>query len=407
MATFNYKVRTPTGAITEGALDAPDIKAATERLKSQKYVVLEIAETKKGGLAALLSSFGGGVPSKDLAIFSRQLSTLVSSGVPIVQGLGILEDQVENKNFKVVVSKIKEDIESGISIADAMKKHPKVFSELYVSMIRAGEVGGILDTILDRLSSYMESSEELKGKVKSAMTYPVVVGFIAVSAAIFMLTGVIPQFAGIFKEIGVKLPLPTIVMLALSGIVQKYIVFIILGPIALFIGFKQAMKRNPKLRFKVDQLKINMPMFGMMLRKMSIAKFTRTFGTLIKSGVPILQALETVAKTSGNLVIEEAIMNAREAVREGERIVEPLKKSKIFPPMVVQMISVGEETGTLDIMLTKIADFYDREVDDAVKGLTAMIEPLIIVFMGGVIGSMVLALFLPMFELTSSMSKGG
>ncbi|MEW6040568.1 MAG: type II secretion system F family protein, partial [Elusimicrobiota bacterium] len=361
----------------------------------------------KGGLGSFFSSMGAGIQTKDLCIFSRQLATLVSSGVPIVQGLGILEDQAENKNFRAVISKIREDIESGISIADAMKKHPKAFSELYVSMVRAGEVGGILDTILDRLSSYLEAAEELKGKVKSAMTYPVVVGFIAVGAAVFMLTGVIPQFAGIFKEIGVKLPLPTQIMLALSGIVQKFILLIIFGPIAGFIGFKQAMKRNPKLRFKVDSIKLNVPMFGIMIRKMSIAKFTRTFGTLVKSGVPILQALETVAKTSGNLVIEEAIMQAREAIREGERIAEPLKKGKLFPPMVVQMISVGEETGTLDIMLTKIADFYDREVDDAVKGLTSMIEPLIIVFMGGVIGSMVLALFLPMFELTSQMGKGG
>ncbi|MBU0951798.1 MAG: type II secretion system F family protein [Elusimicrobia bacterium] len=408
MGQFNYKVKAPSGGISTGLLEASDLRMAMEKLHAQKFIVLEINEVKKRGLTSLMNllPFGKGVPAKDLCLFSRQLSTLVSSGVPIVQGLSILEEQAENKNFKKVISKIREDIESGISIADAMKKHPAAFSELYISMVKAGEIGGILDIILDRLSSYLESSEELKGKIKGAMMYPIVVACIAVGASAFMLIVVIPKFSAIFGEMGVKLPLPTRVLLALSSFLQKYLMILILFGIGGFIGFKQGIKRSRNFALKVDNLKINIPVFGIMIRKMSIAKFTSTLGTLVKSGVPILQALETVAKTSGNLVIENALLSAKEAIREGERITEPLKRSKIFPPMVIQMISVGEETGTLDMMLTKIASFYDREVDDAVKGMTSMIEPLIIVFMGGVIGGMVLAMFLPMLELTSQMSKG-
>ncbi|MFH2069852.1 MAG: type II secretion system F family protein [Elusimicrobiota bacterium] len=401
MPQFHYKVRTPAGVVNTGTTEAASISAATEKLKAQRYVVLEITGAKKGGLG-----FGKRVKAKDIALFSRQLATLVTSGVPIVQGLSILGEQIESKGLEYVVNKIKEDIEAGISIADAMKKHPTAFSELYVAMVKAGEVGGILDVILDRLSGYLEASEELKGKIKSAMTYPVLVAFIAVAASGFMLTGVIPQFAGIFQEMGVDLPLPTIIMLALSDFVKANILFLIAGPTLIFVGLKQLFKRSPEARFRFDAIKLKLPMFGLLIKKTSVAKFTRTLGTLVKSGVPIIQALETVAKTSGNSVIERAIMAARESIKEGERIAPPLRRCGVFPPMVIQMISVGEETGTLDTMLSKIADFYDREVDDAVKAITSMIEPLIIVFMGGVIGGMVLALFLPMFELTNQMSQG-
>jgi len=404
MPQFNYRAKTITGAISQGIIDAPDIRSASDRLRAQKLIVLEISEGEKESF--LRSLLKAKVKTKDLCIFSRQLATLVTSGIPIVQGLSILQEQVTNSTFKKIISKVKEDIEAGISIADAMRKHPSVFSELYVSMVHAGEIGGILDVILDRLSSYLESAEELRGKIKGAMTYPVVVAFIAVGAAIFMLTGVIPQFARIFKEIGVELPLPTKIMLALSDFVQKNILFLILIPVVAFIGFRQALKRSDAFRLKFDALKLRLPVFGDMIRKMSIARFTRTLGTLVRSGVPIIQSLETVAKTSGNKVIEKAINEAKESIKEGERIADPLKKSNVFPPMVIQMISVGEETGSLDTMLIKISDFYDREVDESVKALTSMIEPLIIVFMGGVIGSMVLALFLPMFELTSQMGKG-
>lgn len=408
MGQFNYKVKATSGGVSAGTLEAPDLRSAMEKLRIQKFIVLEINEVKNNGLAALLNllPFGKGIPSKDLTLFSRQLSTLVSSGVPIVQGLSILEEQAENANFKKIIGKIREDIEAGISIADAMKKHPHAFDELYIGMVKAGEIGGILDVILDRLSSYLESSEELKGKIKGAMMYPMVVACIAVGASAFMLIAIIPKFSAIFADLGVKLPLPTRVLLALSAFIQNFIVLIIVVVIGAVIGFKQAVKRSRNFAEKVDSFKIHIPVFGLMMKKMAIAKFTSTLGTLVKSGVPILQALETVAKTSGNLIIENALLNAKESIRQGERITEPLKKSKIFPPMVIQMISVGEETGTLDTMLSKIAYFYEREVDDAVKGMTSMIEPLIIVFMGVVVGGMVLAMFLPMFEMTEQMSKG-
>lgn len=406
MVHFNYRVKAPTGAVSEGAMDAPNIRTAMEKLRSQKYLIVEINEAKPKGLRGLLG-FGKKVKSSDLSLFSRQLSTLVSSGVPIVQGLSILEEQITNPNFKKVVSNLREDIESGISIADAMRKHPNAFSELYVSMISAGEVGGILDVILDRLSGYLESSESIKGKVKSAMTYPILVGCVAIGATTFLIVAVIPNFANIFKDMGAKLPLPTRAVLALSYLLTHYFYLFVGIPVALFITFRQLNTRVATFKYKVDEIKLKVPMFGIMLKKMAISKFTRTLGTLIKSGVPILQALETVAKTSGNKVIEGTIMDAREAIREGEKISEPLKKSGVFPPMVIQMIAVGEETGSLDTMLSKVADFYDREVDDAIKGLTSMMEPLIIVFMGGAIGTIVLAMFLPMMEMTSMMSQGG
>lgn len=409
MPQFDYKAKISTsGSISTGVIEAPDVQSAMEKLRAQKLIVIEIKETKKKGLLGFLSKLKGGkVKLSELTIFSRQLSTLINSGVPIVQGLNILEEQIPSKGFKKVIHSLKENIESGISIADAMKKHPEAFSDLYVAMIRAGEIGGILDVILDRLSSYLESSEALKGKIKGAMMYPAVVLFIATGATIFLLTSVIPQFSKIFAEMGAKLPLPTLIMLALSGFLRKYIIFVILVPVGIFIGYKQLYKRNLKFQYNIDKIKMSLPVFGNMIRKTSVAKFTKTLSALIKSGVPILQALETVAQTSGNKVVEKAIMDARESIKEGEKISGPLKKSGIFPPMVIQMISVGEETGSLDAMLSKISEFYEREVDDAVKGLTSMIEPLIIVFMGAVIGGIVLSMFLPMFSLTDMMSQQG
>ena len=404
MGQFRYKARASTGTINEGVLEAPDLRSATDRLRSQKFIVMEISESKKSNLLGFLK-IGGKVKSADLTIFSRQLSTLVSSGVPIVQGLSILEEQITNKTFKDVVAKLRTDIESGLSITDAMAKHKNCFSELYVSMIKAGEIGGILDVILDRLSGYMEDAEALKGKIKGAMMYPMVIGIIAVLATTFLLTGVIPQFATIFISMGVELPLPTRIVLALSGFLKSFWYLVFSVPIICFIAFKQSVKRIEAFAFKVDAIKLKIPAFGILIKKLAISKFSRTFSTLVKSGVPILQALDTVAKTAGNKVIEKAILAAREKIREGERLSPPLKKSGVFPPMVVQMISVGEETGTLDVMLAKVSDFYEREVDDAVKGLTSMIEPIVIVLMGAVIGTIVLAMFLPMFQMTDMMAK--
>jgi len=333
-----------------------------------------------------------------VVIFSRQLSTLVSAGVPIVQGLTILEQQAENPAFKTVVGALRTDIEAGLSIADAMKKHPTAFTELYVAMIRAGEVGGILDTILERLSAYLESAEQLKAKVKSALMYPMVVFSAAGLITIFLIVFVIPIFKDIFSSFGAELPFLTRVIISISDFLRAKLLYII-PPLGGAVWLLKKWAKTEKGQYKIDEISLKLPVFGILLKKVAIAKFSRTLGTLIKSGVPILQGLETVAKTAGNKIIEQAIDSSRNSIKEGGRISDPLKKANIFPPMVIQMISVGEETGGLDNMLTKIADFYDQEVDTAVKGLTSMLEPLIMIFLGFVIGTIVIAMFMPMFSL--------
>jgi len=396
---FKYKAKDPKGKIVEGEIEASDNLDAVKKLKNQKFSVISVTESKK-------KLKGAKVQSKDIVVFSRQLSTLVSSGVPIIQSLSILESQAENKSFARVIARIKSDIESGLSISDAMAKHPKVFSELYVSMIKAGEVGGILDTILDRLSTYLESAAALRDKVKSALMYPMIVGGIAVLITIFLVIFVIPIFKGIFASFGAELPFITRVVIGVSDFIKYNIIYIAVVIGGGVYGFKRYI-RTQKGRKKVDGILLKLPVFGIILKKVAIAKFSRTLGTLIKSGVPILQALETVAKTSGNKVIEEIILDSMKSIKEGGKISEPLKKNDIFPSMVVQMIAVGEETGSLDNMLFKIADFYDQEVDAAVKGLTSMIEPLVMVFMGVVIGFIVIAMFVPMFQMGEIASKQG
>ncbi|MFH1283227.1 MAG: type II secretion system F family protein [bacterium] len=409
MVEFAYRVRNTSGSVLSGVIEANEQRAAIDKLRGQKYIILEINEARKNPFDQFLDSvniFKKKVNSKDLVLFSRQLSTLVSAGVPIVQGLSILTEQIDNPVFNKVVSKVQEDIEGGQSIFDALRKHPDAFTELYCSMVKAGEVGGILDIILERLSTYLEAAESLRQKVKGAMMYPLIVSIIAGGVTVFLLAFVIPTFKDIFKNFGAELPLPTQILINLSDMIRKYILLIIPFPIALFFIFKQ-LNKVEKFKYRLDDITLKLPMFGIILRKVAVAKFTRTLATLVKSGVPILQAMDTVAKTSGNKIIEEAINNARESVREGERIADPLKKSGVFPPMVTQMIAVGEETGNLDTMLNKIADFYDGEVDVAIKGLTSMIEPLVIVVMGVIIGAIVVAMFLPMFELGELASRGG
>lgn len=407
MSTFAYKAKAPNGSVLEGLIDAEEIKQAMEKLKNQKFVVLELNEKKGGGIGAFLKSLNPMKPkvgSKDLVIFSRQLSTLVAAGVPIVQGLNILEAQAENPVFKTVLAHVKTDIESGLSISDAMRKHPHAFPELYVSMIKAGELGGILDTILERLSAYLENAEALKEKVKSAMMYPLVISTIAGAVTVFLMVGVIPTFKEIFESFGAELPFPTRVLIGISDFMKHQFIFVIAIPIAIVVGLKR-FYATPVGRAKIDGIMLKLPVFGVLLKKVAIAKFTRTLGTLMKSGVPILQALETVAATAGNVVVEGVIRTTMDSIREGGRLTDPLKKSPVFPNMVVQMIGVGEETGSLDQMLTKIADFYDQEVDAAVKGLTSMMEPIIIVVMGVVIGGIVIAMFMPMMSLGDLASK--
>lgn len=406
MTAFAYKAKMLTGGLTEGIIQAADQKAAVDLLRGQKLMPLEVLESAPTLMErwAVISPFKAKVHPKELVLFSRQLSTLVSAGVPLVQGLTILEEQVESKVFKNIVHAIREDIEAGQSITDALRKHPNAFEELYVSMIKAGEVGGILDVILDRLSAYLEAAETLKAKVKGAMMYPMIVSIIATAVTLFLLMAVIPTFSTIFAGFGAELPGITQFLIDLSDLLRRFWYIVLGTPIAAFIALKQYRKTDIGKR-NLDAISMKLPVFGILLKKVAVAKFTRTLGTLIKSGVPILQALETVAKTAGNRVIEISIMTARESVKEGERIAPQLKKANIFPPMVIQMVAIGEETGNLDTMLNKIADFYDQEVDTAVKALTSMIEPIIIVVMGVIIGFIVIAMFLPMFELGSLAGK--
>ncbi len=409
MPSFAYKAKGVDGNVLQGVIEAEEQRAAIDRLRQQKLVILEIGEKKAGPLDAIkgLLKPKGKVTSQDLVLFSRQLSTLVSAGVPIVQGLAILESQTENPRFKEVLGLVRGDIEGGLSISDALKKHPDSFPDLYTSMIKAGELGGILDTILERVTGYLEASEALKAKVKSALMYPAIVLSICALVTVFLLTFVIPTFKTIFAGFGAQLPMPTQMLLDLSDFMKAH--FLILGsiPVGIFYAFKRFYK-TPYGHKWVDGRTLKAPIFGVILKKVAVAKFTRTLGTLIKSGVPIMQALETVSQTAGNVVVSEAVLSCRESIREGGHLSDPLKKSGLFPNMVTSMISVGEETGALDIMLNKIADFYDMEVDAAVKGLTSLIEPLVIVVMGVIIGSIVIAMFLPMFnmgELASDADK--
>lgn len=411
MPAYNYKAKTAAGLVMEGTIDAEEQRAAVEKLRGQKMVVLEIAEKTMSPVEKFKALVGWkkgkkSIPSKDLSLFSRQLSTLVGAGVPIVQSLGILESQAENPDFKEVLGAVKSDIEAGLSISDALKKHPNAFPDLYCSMVKAGELGGILDTILERLTAYLESSEALKAKVKGAMMYPAIVLSICSIVTVFLMIFVIPTFKNIFAGFGAELPLPTQILIDISDAMKAKWYLIVAAP---FVGWKGFNKfyATPAGQKWVDAQSLKAPIFGPILKKVAVARFTRTLGTLIKSGVPIMQALETVAQTAGNVIIAEAVDNTRESIREGGHLSDPLKKSGIFPNMVTSMISVGEETGALDIMLTKIADFYDQEVDTAVKGLTSLIEPIVIVVMGLIIGTIVIAMFMPMFGLGELAGKQG
>ena len=399
MATFAYKAKNWDGKIVSSEMECENKEACISKLREKGYFVINIAE-KKGSGGGGFSLFGGSVSSQEVSIFARQFATMIGSGVPLVRCLTILQSQAENPYFKKVINQIRTDVEGGATFSKALEKHPKVFNNLFCSLVKAGEIGGILDTILERLADYLESSEALKAKIKGAMTYPVVVFAIAGLVVVALVMFVLPQFKEIFLGMNIELPWATQFLLSLSDFMVGWW-FVVLPGIVLV----------PMLIWKFFQTKtgsriwdtniLRVPNLGMMMRKVAVAKFTRTLGTLISSGVPILQALEVTSQTAGNCVIAEAVDKTRISIREGESIAEPLKSSGVFPPMVVQMIAVGEETGELDKMLTKIADFYDTEVDTAVKGLTSVIEPLVIVVLGVVIGGIVMAVFMPMLKLVN------
>jgi type IV pilus assembly protein PilC len=401
MPTFVCKARNWDGKIVTQEMEAESKEVCISKLREKGFFVTSISEKKGGSGFGAITFFERSVSSQEVCIFARQFSTMIGSGVPLVRCLTILQQQSENPTFKRIITQIRTDVEGGSTFSKSLEKHPRVFSDLFVSLVKAGEIGGILDQILNRLADYLESSETLKAKVKGALTYPVVVFAIAGLVVLALVMFVLPQFKEIFLGMKVELPWVTTALLASSDFMVTWWFIIVPGIIGvpfLLVNFFQT-KTGQRI-FDVNILR--MPALGMMMRKVAVAKFTRTLGTLIASGVPILQALEVTAQTAGNVVIAEAVDKTRVSIREGESIAEPLKTSAVFPPMVVQMIAVGEETGELDKMLSKIADFYDQEVDTAVKSLTSIIEPIVIVFMGIVIGGIVLAVFMPMLKLVNA-----
>lgn len=393
MNIYSYVAKDLQGLKLSGTVEAADQREAIAVLHKKGLIVISVAEGR------VKKFYSQGVKLDDLVVFSRQLATMVESGINLVQALNILSQQAENKILVAVTVKIREDIEGGCSLHDALSKHPKIFSTLYVNMVKAGEASGLLDEILDRVATYLEKSSALQRKVKSSLVYPAVVVSMAVLITIVLLVKVVPTFTGIFKTLGGTLPLPTQILIMISDAVRK--MFLVIIGIAVLTGFllKKYIATH-RGRHQFDNLLLRVPVFGPLFRKVVVAKFSRTFATLVKSGVPILGALEIVGKTSGNMIVEEAVENARTSIKAGEPISEPLSRSRAFPPMVVRMIAVGEQTGQLEKMLNKIADFYDEQVDAAVSGLTSMIEPLVIGFLGIIIGGIVVALFMPIFKIT-------
>ena len=397
MAVWTYQGRTVAGS-TQGEVEAPDRNAAVAILRGKGVLTTAIKE--KPAAAAKERKIGGKVKDREMAIFTRQFSTMIDAGLPLVQCLNILAEQSESKNLRDVTTRIARDVEAGSSLADAFGKHPRTFDDLFTNMIEVGESGGILDVVLQRLSVYIEKAAALRRKVKAAMIYPLTIVSVAAIVVIFMLTFVIPTFASMFKNLGADLPLPTKIVLWLSNFVQSYILLILAG-LAAGIYALRRYYRTEAGQMVIDALLLKLPVFGVLIRKVAVARFTRTLGTLISSGVPILEGLRITARTAGNKVVERAVLTTRAVVTAGGTITEPLKTSTVFPPMVIQMINVGEQTGALDAMLGKIADFYDDEVDTAVGALTALLEPLMIVFLGVVIGGLVVAMYLPIFRLVT------
>jgi len=400
MPIFKYIAKELAGKTVNGVLEYSDKSLLIEALRKKDLIIISIEETAKRKPVYA----GGSVKLEEVVIFSRQLATMVDSGIPLVQALDILCEQIEKPVFKSILSKIKDDIETGSSLSDALARHPAVFSTLYVNMVRAGESSGALDDILDRLASYLEKTNTLQRKVKSSLVYPVVVITMAMLITLVMLLKVIPTFKGIFSMLGGELPLPTRILIFVSDTIRQMFIYVASG-IAVTVFALKKYARTPQGKENFDRMLLSMPVLGPLFRKVAVAKFTRTFATLVKSGVPILVSLEIVGKTSGNAVIEKAVDSVRSGIKEGENIADPLAKSGAFPPMVVRMIKVGEQTGELEKMLTKIADFYEDQVDAAVSGLTSLIEPLIIGFLGIVIGGIVIAMFLPVFKLTEIVAR--
>jgi type IV pilus assembly protein PilC len=399
MPVFLWEGTTKRDEVRKGEMEAADELAARGLLRKQGFKNIEVKKKPKD-LAEYVPFLAGSIKEKNIVVFCRIFSTMINAGLPLIQCLDLLSQQEQNKAFAKIIRSVKEDIEGGTSLTDALKKYPKVFDELFVNLIAAGEAGGILDVILGRLSAYMEKAMKLKSRVKGAMTYPIAVMAISFAVVALLLLKVIPVFKKMFEGMGGQLPGPTQMLIDASEFAQNYIIFIVIFVIVLVVAFNRFYKTK-KGRWAVDSMLLKIPVFGPLLKKVAVAKFSRTLSTMMSSGVPILEGLTIVSKTSGNVVVEDALLKTRQSISEGRSIAEPLSETKIFPPMVVQMIAVGEATGALDSMLNKIADFYDDEVDAAVDAMTALLEPVMMVFLGGIVGGMIVALYLPIFKLAS------
>jgi type IV pilus assembly protein PilC len=396
MPTFAYTARSAGGELKSATVDAASKDDVIAQLRRQRLTLVKIEDESKKKTKRL-----GRVKTRDIVIFTRQFSTMINSGLPLVQALDILSKQTDNKALASVTREVVFDVESGHTLADALRKHPKAFSELYVNMVAAGEAGGILDTILMRLATFMEKNDALIRKVKGAMIYPGVILSVAFIAVTTLLLFVIPVFQKMFGSVGLALPMPTRVVIGASDLLKSY--WWLMGGVGVAaVMFLTKYYTTPDGKLRIDRMLLRVPILGDVLRKSAVSRFTRTLGTLISSGVSILDGLEITAKTAGNRVIQDAIMASRASIAGGDTIAQPLAKSKVFPPMVISMISVGEQTGGLDEMLSKIADFYDEEVDAAVTGLLAALEPLMIVFLGVVVGGMVVAMYLPIFDMINA-----
>ncbi len=399
MPVFLWEGTTKKGEVKKGELDVADELAVRMLLRKQGFKSVDV-RAKPKDLAEYLPFLAGGVKEKDVVVFCRIFATMISAGLPLIQCLDLLAQQEANKTFAKIIRSVKEDIEGGTSLTDAMKKYPKVFDDLFTNLIAAGEAGGILDLVLGRLSAYLEKAMKLKAQVKSAMTYPIAVLVISAGVVTLLLLKVIPVFEKMFSSMGGELPGPTAMVVGMSKFMQNYW-WIIGGIVMAFIVALKTFLKTEKGRWMFDAALLRAPIIGPVLKKVAVAKFSRTLSTMMSSGVPILEGLNIVSKTAGNVVIEAALLKTRQSISEGQSIAEPLAESGIFPPMVVQMIAVGEATGALDVMLNKIADFYDDEVDTAVAGMTALIEPVMMVFLGGVVGGMIIAMYLPIFKMAS------
>ncbi|MDQ7850719.1 MAG: type II secretion system F family protein [Armatimonadota bacterium] len=402
MAVFRYSAKDPTGRVIAGTIEADNDAVVVDRLREMGFFItnLERAQERRDVGELLQGMFGVGL--KDLAIFSRQFSTMVNAGLSLVRVLSILEQQTSNKKLREVAAQVRLDVEAGRPLSEALARHPKVFSSLYVNMVKAGETGGVLDEVLNRIATFLEKEQALRQKVKAAMVYPALLTVAALGGLMFMTVVILPQFQNLFRELGGEgsLPLPTQIAMATSVVIRRFWYLVFGGIILLVWGLRRYL-RTPQGRARYDRLKLRLPALGDLNRKIVVARFSRTLGTLIASGVPIMQSLEVVAKAIDNTVIGEAVDAVRASIREGQTIAIPLQFSGVFPPMVVQMAKVGEETGQLEQMLEKVADFYDVEVETTVQSLTSLLEPMLIIFMGVVVGAMVISLYLPIFSLAT------